>query len=86
MGKILACEIHEYGVEGGAGHPRFTSLAAETEPDEVDRTADSHEESNEQEVGGVEEVVCKPPGAAPEKEAREEVAENCPECILFSTL
>lgn len=67
MGKILTCEIHEDVVEGGSHHGLF---AAEAEPDQVDRTANSHKEADQQEVGRVEEVVCEPACATPEKKAR----------------
>jgi len=44
-------------------------LPAEPQPDEVKGATHADQEANQGEVGGVEEVVCRPADAAPEEEA-----------------
>jgi len=44
-------------------------LSTEPQPDEIERATHADQEANQGEVGGVEEVVCRPADAAPEKEA-----------------
>ncbi len=44
-------------------------FAAKAQPDEIERPAHADQEANQGEVGGVEEVVCRPADAAPEEEA-----------------
>ena len=49
--------------------PEPELLPAEPQPDEVERPAHSDQEADEGQVGGVEEVVCRPADAAPEEQA-----------------
>jgi len=61
-------------------------LSTEPQPDEIERSAHAYQEANEGEVLGVEEVVCRPADSAPEEQARDEIAEDRPERILFATV
>ena len=49
--------------------PEPELLSTEPRPDEIERPTHADQEANQGEVGGVEEVVCRPADAAPEEEA-----------------
>jgi len=49
--------------------PEPELLSTEPQPDEIERATHADQEANQGEVGGVEEVVCRPADAAPEEEA-----------------
>jgi hypothetical protein len=57
----------------------FWSLSTETHPDQVERRTHAEEKSNERENLLVKEVIEPISDAAPDQEAREEVAEDRPE-------
>lgn len=61
-------------------------LAAEAQPDEIERPTHADKEADQGEVGGSEEVICCPTRATPEEEAREEVADDRPESVLFASI
>jgi len=61
-------------------------LSSEPQPDEIKSPAHTDQEANEGEVLGVEEVVCRPADPAPEEQARDEIAEDRPERILFAAV
>jgi len=61
-------------------------FAAKAQPDEIERPTHADQEANQGEVGGVEEVVCRPADAAPEEEAWNEVSEDRPEGVLFAAV
>ena len=66
--------------------PGHQLLASEPKPHEIERSAHSDQEADEGEKGGVEEVVSCPADTAPEKEARNEVAEDRPQGVLFAAV
>ena len=59
-------------------------LSAEAQPDEVEGSAHSNQESDEGQIRGIEEAIGSPANPAPEEEPRYEVAEDRPEGVLFA--
>lgn len=50
-----------------ASHIVWALLAPKAQPDEIEGPAHAYQEADEGEVGGVEEVVCRPTSPAPEE-------------------
>ena len=89
---MATCEIQVRCLGRGSSHSPIVLflwgvlLSTEAQPDEIERPAHAYQEANEGEVLGVEEVVCRPADPAPEEQARDEIAEDRPERILFATV
>lgn len=66
--------------------PAGKLLPTEPEPDEIERPAHAYQEADQGEVLMVEEVVDSPTDPAPEEQARDEIAEDRPEGILFAAV
>jgi len=84
---------------GPANQPRFPRLSpfgvsrepqgqellpTEAQPDEIEGSAGPDQEADQGEVAGIEEMVCRPTNSTPEEEARDEIAEDRPESVLFA--
>jgi len=59
-------------------------FAAESEPDQIDRPADSYKQAGQSEVPGVEPLIQGDSDASPEDQPRKEVSKDGPHCILFT--
>ena len=59
-------------------------FAAKTQPDEVDRPADSHKQADQGENPLVQPLVQPIPNAAPKEQSGQEVSKDRPHCILFA--
>ena len=59
-------------------------FTAETEPDQVDRPADSHEQADQGKDPLIQPLIQAVPDATPKKEPRKEVSKDGPHCILFA--
>ena len=59
-------------------------FTAKTQPHQVDRPANSHEQADQGEDSIIEPLIQGVSDATPENQAGEEVAKDGPHCILFT--